>query len=49
MYSVNENAGQAQPQLFLSNQLSTNITVEVISTNGTATGEYTVVFWLANY
>ena len=40
MYSVNEGAGPAQPQLFLSNPLSTDITVEVISTNGTATGEY---------
>ena len=44
MYSVNEEAGQAQSQLFLSNASSTDITVEVISTDGTATGEYTVVF-----
>ena len=49
MYSVNEDAGQAQLQLFLIYQLSTDITVEVISTDGTAIGEYTVVFWLANY
>ena len=40
MYSINEDAGPAQPQLVLSNTSSTDITVQVISTNGSATGEY---------
>ena len=44
MYSGNEDAGSVQLQLFVSNASSTDITVEVISTDGTATGEYTVVF-----
>ena len=38
-YSVNENAGPAQPVLVISNPPSTDITVQVTSTNGTAGGE----------
>jgi len=38
-YSVNENDGQAQPVLILSNPSSTNITVQVRSNDITATGE----------
>ena len=40
MYSVNENAGPAQPTLVLSHPSSTDITVEVTNTDGSATGEY---------
>ena len=40
-YSVNEGAGVAQPVLVLSNPSSTDITVIVYGTNGTAFGEYT--------
>ena len=40
MYSVNENAGPAQPVLVLSNPSSTDITVQVFNTDGSATGEY---------
>ena len=39
-YSVDEDGGPAQPALVLSNSISTNITVEVFSTDGSATGEY---------
>ena len=39
-YSVNENAGPAQPVLVLSNPSSTDITVQVFNTDGSATGEY---------
>ena len=39
-YSINENAGPVQPVLELSNTSSTDITVEVFTTNGSATGEY---------
>ena len=39
-YSVNEDSGQAQPVLVLSNPSSTDITVQVSTTNGSATGEY---------
>ena len=38
-YSVNENAGPAQPVLVLSNPSSMTITVQVINTGGSATGE----------
>ena len=38
-YSVNENSGVVQPVLVLSNPSSTDITVEVTSTDGSATGE----------
>ena len=44
MYSVNENAGPARPELVLSNPSSFNTTVQVFNTDGSATGEYTVVF-----
>ena len=47
MYSVNEEAGQAQSQLFLSNQLSNDITVEVFNTDRSATVEYCSI--LINY
>jgi len=40
MYSVNENAGPARPTLVLDNPSSTDITVQVTSTDGSATGEY---------
>ena len=39
MYSVNEGAGPAQPALVLSRASSTDITVEVTNTNGSAFGE----------
>ena len=40
MYSVDEDAGAAQPVLVLSNPSSTDITVQVTNTDGSATGEY---------
>ena len=40
MYSVNESVGLAQPMLNLSKPSTTNITVEVYSTDGSAIGEY---------
>ena len=39
-YVIDEDGGAAQPVLVLSNPLSTNITVEVFSTNDSATGKY---------
>ena len=47
IYSVNENTGPAQPVLVLSNPSSSNITVEVLSSDGSATGEYCSI--LINY
>ena len=47
MYSVNEGAGPARLQLVLSNPSSTDITVQVTNTDGTATGEYCSI--LINY
>ena len=38
-YSVNEGDGPAQPVLVLSNQSSTDITIKVFNTDGSATGE----------
>ena len=38
-YSVNENSGVIQPVLVLSNPSSTDITIEVTSTDGSATGK----------
>ena len=46
-YSVNENAGPAQPVLVLSDPLSTDITISVYNTDGSATGEYCSI--LINY
>ena len=46
-YSVNEDAGQAQPVLVISNPSSTDITVQVTVTDGSATGEYCSI--LINY
>ena len=46
-YSVDENAGPAQSGLFLSNPSSTDITVQVKSSDGSATGEYCSI--LINY
>ena len=46
-YSVNENAGSAQPVLVLSDPLSTDITVSVYNTDVSATGEYCSI--LINY
>ena len=39
-YSVNENDEPAQAVLVLSNPASTDITVEVYNTDGSAIGEY---------
>ena len=47
MYNVNENAGSSQPVLVLSNPSSTDITVQVTTTDGSATGEYYSI--LINY
>ena len=40
MYSVNEDAGPAQPVLVISDPSSTDITVQVTNTDGSATGKY---------
>ena len=40
VYNVDEDDGSAQPVLVLSNPSSTDITVVVFSTDGSATGEY---------
>ena len=40
MYRAYEDDGPAQSELVLSNQSTTNITVEVLNTDGSATGEY---------
>ena len=37
-YTIDEDAGSVQPVLVLSNPSSTNITVQVLSTDGSATG-----------
>ena len=47
MYSVTESAGPAQPTIVLSNPSSTDITVQVTTTDGSATGEYCSI--LINY
>ena len=39
-YSVNEDVGTIKPVLVLSNPSSTDITVQVFITDGSATGEY---------
>ena len=41
-YSVNEDAGPAQPVLVLSNPSSMDFNVTVINTDGTATGGSTI-------
>ena len=41
-YSVDENAGPAQPGLVLSNSANDIITIEVFNTYGSATGEYCI-------
>ena len=41
-YSVNENAGPAQPVLVLSNPSSMTFSVTVTNTDGSATGEYCI-------
>ena len=38
-YNVDEDAGPAQPELVLSNPSSTDITVQLNSSDGSATGE----------
>ena len=38
MYSVDENSGPVQPALILSNPSSNSVTVQVITTDGSATG-----------
>ena len=43
-YIVNEDAGLAQPVLVISNPLSTNITVQVTSTDIFAIGECCSIF-----
>ena len=40
MYSVDENAGPAQPVLVLSNPSATEFTVQVRETQGTATSKH---------
>ena len=40
VYSVNEDAGPVQPVLVVSNPSSTDTTVQVTNTDGSATGEY---------
>ena len=47
MYSVDEDDGPAQPVLVISNPSSTDITVQVTTTAGSATGEYCSI--LINY
>ena len=47
MYSVNESDGSVQIGLVLSGPSSTDTTVEVFDTDGTATGEYCSI--LINY
>ena len=44
IYSVNEDAALIQPVLVISNPSSTDITVQVTNTDGSATGEYCIVF-----
>ena len=44
MYSVNEDAGPVQPVLVINNPSSTDITVQVTNTDGSATGEYCSIF-----
>jgi len=39
-YDVDEDDGPAQPVLVLSNPSSTDITVELLSTDGTAIGKF---------
>ena len=46
MYSVDEDTGVTQPVLILSNISSTNITVEVLGTYGTAIGEYFSIYYI---
>ena len=47
MYSINEDGGPAEIKLALSNPSSSNITVQVFTTDGSATGEYCSI--LINY
>ena len=47
IYSANENSGSVQFVLVLSNPSSTDITVQVDNTDGSATGEYCSI--LINY
>ena len=47
IYSVNEDAGTAKPVLVLSGPSSTDTTVEMFNTDGSATGEYCSI--LINY
>ena len=47
MYSINEDTGAAQPVLVISNPSSTDFTVQVTNTDGSATGEYCSI--LINY
>ena len=42
-YSVNENAGPAQPAIVLSNPSSTAFTIQVREAPGTATSEQTII------
>ena len=46
-YNVDEDDRPAQPELVLSNPSSTDITVQVLNTDGSATGEYCSI--LINY
>ena len=46
-YSVDEDSGPARPTIILSNPSSSDITVRVTNTDGSATGEYCSI--LINY
>ena len=46
-YSIDEDAGPAQPTLILSNSSSTNIIIQVTTGGGSATGEHCSI--LINY
>ena len=49
LYNVNEDAGPAQPVLVLTNPSSSDITVQVITEDGSATGEcYSSILKLDN-
>ena len=43
MYRVNEHDGPAKPTLLLSNPSSSVITIQVSSTDGSATGKYSSI------
>ena len=44
IYHINEDEGPARLTIILSNPLSLSFTVEVLSTDGSATGKYVSIF-----